>query len=80
MGVTSGNFIKRGRCPYFPRKQTTIAVWAQTEHVDKIVSALQAKFLRDHLFWVENGHRTGERCFSIVRYSFQRTPPIAEAF
>jgi len=41
--------------PYFPRKQTIIAVWAQTEHVDKIVSALQAKFLRDHLFYVENG-------------------------
>src|SRR5271168_5381241 len=44
------------------------------------VSALQTKFIRDHLFYVENGCRANECCFSIVRHSFQRTLPIAEAF
>src|SRR5437588_3368117 len=78
--VISGNFVKLGRCPLFPRKQTIIAVWVQTEHVDRSASALQPEFLRDHLFYVENSRRASERCFGIVRHSFQRTLPIAEAF
>jgi hypothetical protein len=40
---------------------------------------LQTKFLRDHFFYVENS-RASKRCFRIVRHSFQRTLPIAEAF
>jgi hypothetical protein len=52
----------------------------QTERVDKSVSALQTKFLRDHLFYVESGRGVSERCFGIVRHGFQWTLPIAETF
>jgi len=48
--------------------------------VDGSVSALHAKFFLDHFFHVENSRRASERCFSIVRHSFQRTLPIAETF
>src|SRR5260370_34110303 len=53
---------------------------ASTASLDPEALALQPEFLRDHLFYVENSRRASERCFSIVRHSFQRTLPIAEAF
>jgi hypothetical protein len=49
-------------------------------HDGHALPPLQAKFLRDHFFYVENRRRASKRRFRIVRHSFQRTLPIAEAF
>jgi nitronate monooxygenase len=41
---------------------------------------LQTEFLCNHRFYIKNGRRVCERCFSIIRHSFQRALPIAETF
>jgi hypothetical protein len=63
----------------FAKTRSAISGWARC-HFDRSVSALQTKFFRDHPFDVENGRRASECRFSIVRHSFQRTLPVAEAF
>ena len=46
----------------------------------RVFQLLQIKFLRDHLFHVENCLRASECRFSLVRHGLQWTVPIAEAF
>src|ERR1700748_3560335 len=51
----------------------------QIQFVDSSFSALQAKFVRNQLFCVENSRIASESCFSVVGHNFQRTLSIAEA-
>jgi hypothetical protein len=71
--------LSKAAAPVPPKASDNCGL-VQTERVDKSVSSLQTKFLRDNLFHVETGRRASERSFSIVRHGFQRTLPIAEAF
>ena len=43
---------------------------AGSERLAYLLSILQTKFLRDHLFSIENSRRASERCFSIMRHCF----------